>query len=63
MGDDVDDVVAVITSLDQTKALFEGQPAHKVDAAVDALRAGFSAYDGPDGVVMNGTAWLASGTR
>jgi SAM-dependent methyltransferase len=63
MGDDVDDVVELITSLDQTKALFAGQPAGKVAAAVDALRQGFSPYDGPDGVVMNGTAWLASAGR
>jgi len=63
MGDDVDDVVELITSLDQTKALFEGQSADKVAAAVDALRQGFSPYEGPDGVVMNGTAWLASAGR
>jgi SAM-dependent methyltransferase len=63
MGDDLDDVVALITSLDQTKALFEGQSAEKVAAVVDALRQGFSPYDGPAGVVMNGTAWLAAAQR
>ena len=63
MGDDVEDVTAMITSTDQAKELFAGKPQDKVDAAIDSLREGLRPYAGPDGVVMDGTAWLASAHR
>jgi hypothetical protein len=34
----VEDVVAFITSLDESRALFAGTPEDKVAAAVDAIR-------------------------
>jgi SAM-dependent methyltransferase len=58
MGSDVEDVVAMITSLPQSKDLFAGQPENKVEAAIDGLRKGFAPYARPEGVVMSGTAWL-----
>lgn len=58
MGSDVEDVVAMITSLPQSKDLFAGQPEDKVEAAINGLRNGFAPYAGPEGVVMSGTAWL-----
>jgi SAM-dependent methyltransferase len=39
MGDDVEDVTAFITSLDQTKALFAGKPTDKVTATAWLLTA------------------------
>ena len=40
------------------KGLFAGQPEAKVQAAIGALRDAFAPYARPEGVVMNGTAWL-----
>ena len=63
MGDDIDDVAAFITSLPESQRLFLGKPAENVAAAVAALRQGFAPYARPDGVVVNGSAWLASARR
>ncbi len=63
LGDHADDVVAFITSLREGRALFAGKPEAKVAAAVDALREAVNRYAGPEGVVMNETAWLASAHR
>jgi SAM-dependent methyltransferase len=63
MGDDLADVVGFVTSLEQTKQLFAGEPAERVSAVVDALRTGFAPFVGPEGVVMRGTAWLATASR
>ena len=61
MGDDADDVVAFITSLELVRdTLFAGKPADKVEAAIAAARAAIVPYAGPHGVVMNGGAWLVS---
>ena len=56
-------LTTVIASTDEAKKLFAGKPQDKVDAAVDALREGLRPYAGPNGVVMNGTAWLALAHR
>jgi SAM-dependent methyltransferase len=63
VGDDVDDVVAFITSLDESRALFAGKPEDKIAIAVDAIRAALTPYAGPNGVVMDATAWLVSARR
>jgi len=63
IGDNVDDVTAFITSLPESHQLFKGKPEANVAAAVEALRAGFAPYAGPDGVVLNESAWLASARR
>jgi hypothetical protein len=63
MGDDVDDLTAFITSLPESQRLFSGKPAENVAAAVAALREGFAPRARPDGVVVKGSAWLASPRR
>ena len=64
IGDDVDDVTEFITSLELVRdGLFAGKPEDKVAAAVAAARAAVVPYQGPDGVVMNGTAWLVTARR
>jgi SAM-dependent methyltransferase len=63
VGDDVDDVVAFITALDESRALFAGKPEEKVALAVDAIRDALTPYAGPDGVVMDATAWLVAAHR
>jgi SAM-dependent methyltransferase len=63
IGNDVDGVADFITSLPESQQLFRGQPESKIAAAIDALREGFAPYAGPDGVLVNGSAWLASARR
>lgn len=58
MGSDVDDVVGMVAATPQSKGLFAGQPEAKVRAAIAGLRDAFAPYARPEGVVMNGTAWL-----
>jgi hypothetical protein len=63
MGPDVQDVVEFITSLPETRALFAGKPPDKITATVEDLRRGLAPYDAPEGVVMEGAAWLVSARR
>jgi len=63
LGNDVSDVVAYITSLPQTRALFAGKPEHSVAAAIEALGDVLRPFAGDDGVVMNDAAWLATARR
>jgi SAM-dependent methyltransferase len=64
IGDDVDDVTEFITSLELVRdLLFAGKPEDKVAAAIAAAREAVAPYAGPDGVVMNATAWLATARR
>lgn len=58
MGSDVEDVVGMVVATPQSKGLFAGQPEAKVEAAIAGLRDAFAPYIRPEGVVMNGTAWL-----
>jgi SAM-dependent methyltransferase len=58
MGSDVEDVVGMVAATPQSKGLFAGQPEVKVEAAIAGLRDAFASYAHPEGVVMNGTAWL-----
>jgi SAM-dependent methyltransferase len=58
MGRDVEDVVGMVAATPQSKGLFAGQPAAKVEAAIAGLRDAFAPYACAEGVVMNGTAWL-----
>jgi len=63
IGRDVDDAAGYIMSMPESHQLFAGEPDGVVAAALDALRAAFAPYAGPHGVVMDGTAWLASARR
>jgi hypothetical protein len=63
IGSDVDDAAGFIMSMPESQQLFAGELDGVVAAAVDALRAAFAPYTGPHGVVMDGTAWLASARR
>lgn len=63
IGDDVDDTVAFIASLEETRELFASKPEDRVAAAVDAARQALAPYAGPEGVVTNGTAWLVTAHR
>jgi SAM-dependent methyltransferase len=64
VADDVDDFQAFITSLELVRdQMFAGKPEDKVAAAIAAARDAVTPYAGPDGVVMNGTAWLIAARR
>jgi SAM-dependent methyltransferase len=58
MGSDVADVVGMVAATPQSQGLFADQPEAKVEAAMAGLRDAFAPYARPEGVVMNGTAWL-----
>ncbi len=60
---DVDDAVSYVLSLQEGKGLLEGVPGHVRENATAALKAAFTPYAGPDGVVTAGAAWLATATR
>jgi SAM-dependent methyltransferase len=63
VGDDVDDAVGFVLSLPESQQLFAGAPEDTVAAAVAAVRAAFAPYAGPEGVVLDATAWLVSAHR
>ena len=63
MGSDVEDVVGMVAATPQSQGLFAGQPEAKVKAAIAGLRDAFAPYARPEGVVMNGTAWLLTARR
>jgi SAM-dependent methyltransferase len=61
IGDDADDAIGFITSLELVRNdLFAGKPEDKIQAAVDAAREALRAYETPQGVLMNGGAWLVA---
>jgi hypothetical protein len=63
IGDDADDAAAFLMSIAEDMQVFAGAPDQVVAAAVDALRTAYAPYAGPQGVVMDGTAWLVSAHR
>jgi SAM-dependent methyltransferase len=64
VADDVDDFQAFITSLELVRdGMFAGKPENQVAAAIAAARDAVAPYAGPEGVVMNGTAWLITARR
>jgi hypothetical protein len=63
IGDDADDAAAFLLSIAEDMQLFAGALDRVVAAAADALRAAYAPYAGPQGVVMDGTAWLVSAHR
>jgi hypothetical protein len=48
----------MVAATPQSQGLFADQPEAKVEAAMAGLRDAFAPYARPEGVVMNGTAWL-----
>jgi ubiquinone/menaquinone biosynthesis C-methylase UbiE len=60
---DADDAVGFIMSLPESQQMFAGAPDDTVAAATAAVRAAFAPHAGPDGVVVNASAWLVSAHR
>jgi SAM-dependent methyltransferase len=63
MGRNVEDAVRLVAETPQAKGLFAGQPQEKVDAAFEALCAGFAPFATTDGVVTSGKAWLLTASK
>jgi SAM-dependent methyltransferase len=63
LGRTIGDAINFILSLPESKQLFAGAPQDTVEAAATALHAGFAPYAGPQGVVMDATAWLVTAHR
>jgi len=59
----IDDTVGFVMSLPQSQQLFAGAPEDTIAGAVAGLRAAFAPYVGPEGVGLDGTAWLVSAHR
>jgi SAM-dependent methyltransferase len=63
IGNDVADAVGFVMSLPETHQLFAGAPEDTVAAAAAAVGAAFTPHAGPDGLVLNASAWLVTATR
>jgi SAM-dependent methyltransferase len=63
LGDNVEDVAAFITSLPEGRHLLAGKPDEQVAAAVQALKMAFRHHAGPQGVIVDESAWLATARR
>ncbi|HEX6335685.1 MAG TPA: methyltransferase domain-containing protein [Jiangellaceae bacterium] len=63
LGADADDVVGYLLAQPEVQALMAGAPADQTSGAVEALRAAFAPYAGPDGVVMDTSCWLGTASR
>jgi SAM-dependent methyltransferase len=63
IAEDADDAVGFILSLPETQQMFAGAPDDTIAAATAAVRAAFASHAGPDGVVVNASAWLVSAHR
>jgi SAM-dependent methyltransferase len=63
LGRTPDDAVTFVLSLRESKQLFSGASEPTLEAAASALRAAFSPYAGPRGVVTDASAWLVTAHR
>lgn len=60
LGADVDEAASAVLALPETAAMLAGTPEGTRDAVASALREAFTPYAGPQGVVMDSSAWLVS---
>jgi hypothetical protein len=63
IGADLDEAVAFVLALPESRELFAGASEALWADARTALREAFTPYAGPGGVVMDGTAWLVTARR
>jgi trans-aconitate methyltransferase len=63
MGDSVDDTVAFMRTTEFATTLFSGAPPARADAAWSAIARALADHAGPDGVELQGKAWLVTATR
>lgn len=63
IGRDLDDAVGFVMSLPQGQQVLAGADEATVATAMSALRAAYTPYAGPHGVVMDAAAWLVSANR
>jgi SAM-dependent methyltransferase len=63
IGHDLDDAVGFVMSLPQAQQVFADAPDDAMAAAVTTLRAAYTPYAGPSGVVMDAAAWLVAAHR
>lgn len=63
MGSTVEDTVSFMQSTDMADALMTDVSDEAAAEAWEAVREALGPYAGPDGVVLQGAAWLVTGTR
>jgi SAM-dependent methyltransferase len=60
IGHDADDATSYMRGQTIARAMLDRQPPAVVEAAIAALRTAFAGADGPDGVRLDGRAWLVT---
>jgi SAM-dependent methyltransferase len=63
MGESVDDTVAFMRTTEFATTLFSDARPARADAAWSAIARALAGHDGPDGVELQGKAWLVTATR
>lgn len=63
MGADVEDAVAFMAGTEMAARLFQDVDEETVQKAWDAARQALVPYEGPEGVVLTGSAWLVAARR
>jgi SAM-dependent methyltransferase len=63
MGADVEDAVAFMAGTEMAARLFQDVDEDTVQKAWDAARQALVPYEGPEGVVLTGSAWLVAARR
>jgi SAM-dependent methyltransferase len=63
LGSTVDDTIAFMQGTDMADVLMADVSADVAAAAWEAVRTALEPHAGPDGVVLNGAAWLVTATR
>ena len=63
MGDSVDDTLAFVQRTEMATTLMKDVPEETVAAAWAAVRESLGPYEGADGVVLHGRAWLATAAK
>lgn len=62
-GTDVGDVIGYLLAQPEAQALLAGRSVGQVSDAMTALRKAYEPYAGPNGVVMDASAWLVTARR
>jgi hypothetical protein len=60
IGHDADDATSYMRGQTIARAMLDRQPPAVVEAAIAALRTAFAGADCPDGVRLDGRAWLVT---
>lgn len=63
IGEDLDDAAGFVLALPESRRMLASAPEETMAADATALREAFGPFAGPNGVVMDGAAWLVTARR